>query len=165
MQIEGRAADDLEHVARGGLVFERFLEVVSALAQFAEQPRVLDSDDRLIGERRCQRDLFIGEPFDAGSVQNDDAKQRIVPEQRHSQTRAQIAPLLRFRKSVFGIGGGVVDMHDPPFECYPPRERASIRHKWVCDHEFSELRVDATRRDQMVASFVPSEHVPMVGLA
>src|SRR6516162_129491 len=30
LQIEGRAADDLEHIARRGLVLERFFEVVRA---------------------------------------------------------------------------------------------------------------------------------------
>ena len=43
LQIERRAADDLEHVGGGGLLLQRF-------AQFAEQPRVLDGDHRLGGE-------------------------------------------------------------------------------------------------------------------
>ena len=50
LQVEGRAADDLEHVAGRGLVFERLLEVAGALAQFVEQPRVLHRDHRLGGE-------------------------------------------------------------------------------------------------------------------
>ena len=40
LQIEGRAADDLEHVGGGGLLLQRF-------AQLVEQPRVLDGDDGL----------------------------------------------------------------------------------------------------------------------
>jgi len=47
LQIEGRAADHLQHVARRSLVFERFFEVAGALAQFAEQSRVLHRDDGL----------------------------------------------------------------------------------------------------------------------
>ena len=43
LQIEGRAADDLEHVGGGGLLLQRF-------AQLVEQPRVLDGDDGLGGE-------------------------------------------------------------------------------------------------------------------
>ena len=43
LQIEGRAADDLEHVGGGGLLLQR-------LAQLVEQPRVLDGDDGLAGE-------------------------------------------------------------------------------------------------------------------
>ena len=54
LQIECRAADDLEHVGGGGLLLQRF-------AQFAEQPRVLDGDDGLGGEILHQRDLLVGE--------------------------------------------------------------------------------------------------------
>ena len=43
LQIERRAADDLEHVGGGGLLLQGF-------AQLVEQPRVLDGDDRLGGE-------------------------------------------------------------------------------------------------------------------
>ena len=54
LQIEGRAADDLEHVGGGGLLLQRF-------AQLVEQPRVLDSDDGLGGEVLDQLDLLVGE--------------------------------------------------------------------------------------------------------
>jgi hypothetical protein len=43
LQIEGRAADHLEHVCGGGLSLQR-------LPQFVEKPRVLDGNDRLGGE-------------------------------------------------------------------------------------------------------------------
>jgi hypothetical protein len=43
LQVEGGAADDLEHVGGGGLLLERF-------AQLLEQPHVLDGDDSLLGE-------------------------------------------------------------------------------------------------------------------
>ena len=61
LQIEGRAADDLEHVGGGGLLLQRF-------AQFAEQPRVLDGDHRLGGEVRDQLDLLVGERADLLAV-------------------------------------------------------------------------------------------------
>jgi hypothetical protein len=54
LQIEGRAADDLEHVGGGGLLLQRF-------AQFVEQPRVFDGDDGLGGEVLNQPDLLLGE--------------------------------------------------------------------------------------------------------
>jgi hypothetical protein len=43
LQIEGRAADDLEHVGGGGLLLQR-------LAQLVEKTRVLYGDNRLGGE-------------------------------------------------------------------------------------------------------------------
>ena len=59
LQIEGRAADDVEHIGGGGLVFDSVS--IGALAQFVEQPRVLDGDDGLGGEVLHQLDLFVGE--------------------------------------------------------------------------------------------------------
>src|SRR5262245_1748491 len=43
LEIESRAADDLEYVGGGGLLLQR-------LAQLVEQPRVLDGDDGLVSE-------------------------------------------------------------------------------------------------------------------
>src|SRR5262249_24755996 len=54
LQVEGRAADDLEHIRGGRLLLQRF-------AQLVQQPRVLDGDDGLGGEIRHQLDLFVGE--------------------------------------------------------------------------------------------------------
>ena len=50
LQIEGRAADDLEHVGGGGLLLQRFASAPRALLHLVEQPRVLDGDHRLVGE-------------------------------------------------------------------------------------------------------------------
>src|SRR6516225_6753876 len=36
LQVEGRAADNLQHVAGRSLVFERLFQITGALAQFAE---------------------------------------------------------------------------------------------------------------------------------
>ena len=71
LQIEGRPADDLEHVARRGLVFKRLFEVAGALAQFAEQPRVLHRDDRLRREVLQQRDLLVGERADLLAINGE----------------------------------------------------------------------------------------------
>ena len=65
LQIEGRAADDLEHVGGGGLLLQRF-------AQLVEQPRVLDGDDGLVGEVLDQLDLLVGEWPDLLAVDADD---------------------------------------------------------------------------------------------
>ena len=59
LQVERRAADDLQHVRRRGLVFEQFRQIVGALVQFVEQPDVLDGDDRLVGEGLQQIDLLV----------------------------------------------------------------------------------------------------------
>src|SRR5262249_34107058 len=64
LQIERRAANDLEDVSGRRLLLERFRQIVSALAQLIEQPRVLDGDDGLRGEALEEPDLFLGEGLD-----------------------------------------------------------------------------------------------------
>ena len=79
LQIERRAADDLEHVGGGGLLLQRF-------AQFVEQPRVLDGDDGLRGEVRDQLDLLVGERAHLLAVNDDGADQLVVLEHRHASS-------------------------------------------------------------------------------
>jgi hypothetical protein len=43
LEIERRAADDLQHVRGGGLLLQRF-------PQFGEQASVIDGDDGLVSE-------------------------------------------------------------------------------------------------------------------
>ena len=92
LQIAGRAADDLKHLRRGCLLLQRFREVggalgevARALAQFVEQPRVLDGDDSLRGEVLNQLDLVVGEGTNVLAV-NDKRPDQI----RHPSTSGQL---------------------------------------------------------------------------
>src|SRR5262249_60254670 len=49
-EIEGRAADDLEHVGGSSLLPERLAQLLRLRLHLLEQPHVLDRDDRLFGE-------------------------------------------------------------------------------------------------------------------
>src|SRR3984893_14508717 len=93
LQIECRAADDLEHIARRGLVFERFFEIARALAQFVEQPCILHCDDRLRREALQERDLLVGERTDFRATCHDIAEEHVILAQRYEQTGAH-APKL-----------------------------------------------------------------------
>ena len=64
LQVERRAADDLEHIGSGGLLLQR-------LPQLVEQPRVLDGDHGLVGEVRDQINLLVGEWSDFLAVDNN----------------------------------------------------------------------------------------------
>src|SRR5260370_12268581 len=64
LQIEGRAADDLEHIGGGGLLLQRFPQLV-------EQARVLDGNDGLIGKGLEKRDLLISKRIDDGTAKDD----------------------------------------------------------------------------------------------
>src|SRR5262249_6620697 len=70
LKIECRPADDLEHVGGGGLLLQRF-------AQLVEQARVLYGDDGLLGEARHQRDLLVGERAHLLTVEIDGSDQLI----------------------------------------------------------------------------------------
>ena len=61
LQIESRAADDLQHLGGGGLLLQRFGEVAGARLHLVEQPHVLDRDHRLVGEGLDDFDLAIRE--------------------------------------------------------------------------------------------------------
>ena len=61
LQIAGRTGDDLEHLGVAVCCSSDSAEIVGALAQFVEQPRVLDGDDGLGGEVLHQLDLLVGE--------------------------------------------------------------------------------------------------------
>src|SRR5262249_39468450 len=64
LQIEGRAADNLEHVGGGGLLLQRF-------AQLVEKAGVLDGDDGLGGEALNQFDLLVTERARLSADRND----------------------------------------------------------------------------------------------
>src|SRR5439155_20541970 len=80
LQIESRAADDLEHVGGRGLLLQRFAKLV-------EQPCVLDGDDRLLGEVAQQLDLLVSERADLLSIDHDCADQLGIPKHRYSDER------------------------------------------------------------------------------
>ena len=67
----GELDDDLQHLRGRRLLLQRLGEIVGALAQLVEQPRVLDGDDGLGGEVRDQLDLLIGERTDFLAVDDD----------------------------------------------------------------------------------------------
>ena len=61
LQLARRGGDDLQHFRGRGLLLQGLAQIIGALAQFLEQPRVLDGDDGLLGEVLDQRDLLVGE--------------------------------------------------------------------------------------------------------
>ena len=62
-QIE-RRVHRLRDLAERTQFADRAAKLVGALAQFVEQPRILDGDDGLAGEARDQRDLLVGKGTD-----------------------------------------------------------------------------------------------------
>ena len=59
LKIEGRTADNFQHFARGGLLFQSFSQVAVACLQFLKQAHVFDSDDCLVSKGGDQLDLLV----------------------------------------------------------------------------------------------------------
>src|SRR6516165_4328581 len=78
LQMARRPADDVENFGGGGLLLERFVQLV-------EQPRVLDGDDGLFGEILDQRDLLVGKRAHLLAVNTERADQLIPLEYRYRQ--------------------------------------------------------------------------------
>jgi hypothetical protein len=81
LEIEGRSADDLEHIGGGGLLLQRF-------AQLVEQAGVLDRDDGLGSEVLDQLDLLVGEWADFLPVDAHGADQFVLLEHRNGNKTA-----------------------------------------------------------------------------
>src|SRR5215467_12417961 len=87
LEIEGRAADDLEDLARRRLLLQRLTNLRVGLGQrpilllqFREQPHVLDGDDCLVGEGLQQLDLAIRERPGLGARYLNDADGSTLPQ-------------------------------------------------------------------------------------
>src|SRR6516165_943450 len=71
LNVSRRPGDDPEHVRSCRLLFQRLRKIVGALAQFVEQPRVLNSDDSLRREVLHQFDLLVSKGTNFSAVNSD----------------------------------------------------------------------------------------------
>jgi hypothetical protein len=83
-----------QHLRRGRLLLQRFRQVgcasrkvSGALAQFVEQPRVLDGNDGLGGEVFTQLDLFIAEGLDFLAIHAERPNKLVLLQHWHHQNR------------------------------------------------------------------------------
>ena len=104
LQIERRAADDLEHIGGGGLLLQRFGKIVGALAQLVEQPRVLDRDDGLVGEILDELDLLVGERPDLLAVDASAPTSLSSLQHRHANTARLRRSTLQRRAGDLAVG-------------------------------------------------------------
>jgi hypothetical protein len=80
LEVEGGAADDLEHVGGRGLLRQRF-------AQFVEQARIFDRDDGLAGEVLDEIDLLFSERTHFLTVDHNHTDRFVFFEHRHGDVR------------------------------------------------------------------------------
>src|SRR5262245_22534407 len=87
LQLSRRTADDIEHLARRGLKFERLAQLALALLLCLKQPRVLDGYDCLVGEGLKQRNLFLAEWVDHAATKHETADGFVISQERRSEER------------------------------------------------------------------------------
>ena len=98
LQIECRAANNLEHIGRGGLLLQRFTELV-------EQPRVLDGDDCLRSEVPDEFDLLFGKCTDFLPEDNHRPDKLAILEQWHGDNGASARKRYRanMKRTAFSV--------------------------------------------------------------
>ena len=109
----------VEHCDPVAHVVEGDAQLGLPLADLAEQPRILDRDDRLVGEGAHQFDLPLGEWLDSFPREIDRAEHGSLAQQRHPKIGASPGRHSLGHR-VVRVGEDVRDMHDPAFERHPP---------------------------------------------
>src|SRR5215467_7589257 len=110
LQIEGRPTDDLQNFRRGRLLFQRFLQFALAGLLGLKQPRVLDSDHRLICEGLEQLNFFVRERSWLGARHYDGAKRSSIPQHGNKETASHadraaegMVPVLRINLDIWDV--------------------------------------------------------------
>src|SRR5262249_40905425 len=154
LEIEGRAADDLEHVGSSSLLPERLAQLFRARLHLVEQPHVLARDYRLVGEGSDELNLLGSEWAHRISSQRDGPNRHSFPQEWDSKKRAKAARLQGSRIRVFRIDQNVGNMDDFAIKQDTPRHRCSVDSSWVTGHELGLfMRQPVTRLE--VVSFAP----------
>jgi hypothetical protein len=160
LQLVGRARNDGQHIAGGGLVCKRF-------AQLVEQSRVLDRDDSLIRERLDQCELLIGERSNLGPPHRNHANEDTFATHRHTEQCPDTARTRSFgvRSAPRRIGLCIKDLYCPVLKSYAPDDRTVSwpNTAMVCPH--SKPRVGVVVRSEVVNLTVRAKDEPLLGRA
>ena len=117
LQIERRAADDLQHVGGRDLLMQRFLCLI-------EQGNIADRDDSLVRKRCNKLDLPPSEGLHPPAGQDEHAYHFSRANERHTESRALPRKSRRFGKRIFGVDRNIGDLDGPPLEngaaCHGP---------------------------------------------
>ncbi len=93
LQIESRAADDLQHVGGGRLLSEGFSQFLCARLHFVEQAYILDRNHRLVGKCRDQLDLLISEWLHGSSDKTYHSNWSPLSQQRNAEHGPEMSQL------------------------------------------------------------------------
>ena len=136
----------VEDLAGGRLLFERLGQVTVACLQLLEQPDVLDGDDRLVGERRDQRDLLVRERRDFLAIHRDGADGLPLTQHGDGEHGSDAQGLRGGAVRVVGLIEDVRDVDRLAVQNRPGRHAAAIRSHWPLPSQ----GLEADRREIVV---------------
>ncbi|MBA7467261.1 hypothetical protein ES707_02475 [subsurface metagenome] len=114
LQVEGRAADHLEHVADRRLLLQGFAQFFRAGLHLVEQADVLDGDHRLVGEGRDQLDLPFRVWLDDLAAEEQHADRLAAAHHRNAEQGTVAGDLLHVGIAIFRVGQCVCNLDGPP---------------------------------------------------
>ena len=88
-------------------MLQRFAQIVGALPELVEKPRILDCDHGLIGEGGRQLNLLVCEGANRATSQSEDANEIALAKQRDAKQRVIAAYFYRFTQLIIWIGLGI----------------------------------------------------------
>jgi hypothetical protein len=124
LQITRRAADDLQHLRCGGLLLK-------GLAQFIQEPRVLDGDNGLSGEILDKSDLPVGKRKYPRASQHDHSNDLALAFEGHAENGAESPRLLPLGESIFRVSFHIGNLNRFAAQQDPSGNRAPPRRNWV----------------------------------
>src|SRR5262249_23548217 len=119
--------DDAQHLARGRLIFERFLQLALARLLRFEQPSILDGNHCLVGKRGDELDLLLAERLHFRLREGEHANRLTLAQKRDHKQRSYSSNYNLVLTTEFGIGLKIRHMHRAPFEHSSTGERGTIR--------------------------------------
>ena len=156
LQVEGRTADDLEHVGRRCLLLQRLLKL-------GEETHVLDRDHRLVGEGLDQLDLPCRERLHLRARQDKHADGLTLAQQGHPETGSIVAMLLVAERIVVGVCEDIGYVDRLAAECDPSRRAARVHRERMGTSIVLELRRKAMARSHMIEFPATLENQPVFG--
>src|ERR1700726_2985617 len=160
LQIESRAADNLEHVGGGGLLLQRF-------AQLIEQTGILDGDDGLIREGVDQGELLVGKGSNLSPPHRNHANENAFATHRHTEKGPDATGTRSF--GVVGtpvrIGLRIEDLYCPVLKSYAPDDRSFSWPNPATVYPISKPRRRIVIRGEVVQLTVRPEDKPLLSRA
>ncbi len=158
LEVEGRAAHRLEHVADGSLALGR-------LVLLPHQPCEAHGDAGLPGKDRDRRDLLVTERVDAVAPEAHDADDVAVDDDGQAQDGPVPGQALPLSPAVLRVGQDVVDVHRRSLEGHAPHARFGTGRDRVLAFVLADVGRHPAVRHQPEQVAIPQVDVAGIGRA